>query len=69
VTATNVTRRVAAIVIADVVGYTRMMERDDTGTFHSRSSLARIIQAVLCAEPLWLLPRWTWWSQRSSRRN
>jgi len=35
-TSTNVTRRVAAIVIADVVGYTRMMERDDTGTF-SRS--------------------------------
>ena len=28
-----VTRRLAAIVIADVVGYTRLMERDDTGTF------------------------------------
>lgn len=26
-------RRLAAIVIADVVGYTRMMESDDTGTF------------------------------------
>ena len=30
---TAVTRRLAAIVIADVVGYTRLMERDDTGTF------------------------------------
>ena len=28
-----VTRRLAAIVIADVVGYTRLMERDDTTTF------------------------------------
>ena len=28
-----VTRRLAAIVIADVVGYTRLMERDDTGTY------------------------------------
>jgi class 3 adenylate cyclase/TolB-like protein len=28
-----VTRRLAAIVIADVVGYTWLMERDDTGTF------------------------------------
>ena len=28
-----VTRRLAAILIADVVGYTRLMERDDTGTF------------------------------------
>jgi len=27
------TRRLAAIVIADVVGYTRLMERDDSGTF------------------------------------
>jgi len=30
---TAVTRRLAAIVIADVVGYSRLMERDDTGTF------------------------------------
>src|SRR4029077_8849967 len=30
---TAVTRRLAAIPIADVVGYTRLMERDDTGTF------------------------------------
>jgi class 3 adenylate cyclase/tetratricopeptide (TPR) repeat protein len=30
---TLVTRRLAAIVIADVVGYTRLMERDDTGTY------------------------------------
>lgn len=30
---TTVIRRLAAIVIADVVGYTRLMERDDTGTF------------------------------------
>jgi len=30
---TTVTRRLAAILIADVVGYTRLMERDDTGTF------------------------------------
>jgi class 3 adenylate cyclase/TolB-like protein len=29
----SVTRRLAAILVADVVGYTRMMERDDTGTF------------------------------------
>ena len=29
----NVTRRLAAILIADVVGYSRLMERDDTGTF------------------------------------
>ena len=29
----TVTRRLAAIVIADVVGYTRLMERDDTGTY------------------------------------
>lgn len=28
-----VTRRLAAIVIADVAGYSRLMERDDTGTF------------------------------------
>jgi class 3 adenylate cyclase/TolB-like protein len=28
-----VVRRLAAIVIADVVGYTRLMERDDTGTY------------------------------------
>src|SRR5437773_10907555 len=28
----TVSRRLAAIVIADVVGYTRLMERDDTGT-------------------------------------
>ena len=27
------TRRLAAIVIADVVGYTRLMEHDDTRTF------------------------------------
>jgi len=30
---TTVIRRLAAIVIADVVGYTRLMERDDTGTY------------------------------------
>src|SRR3974390_480887 len=30
---TMVTRRLAAIVIADVAGYSRLMERDDTGTF------------------------------------
>jgi len=29
----SVTRRLAAILIVDVVGYTRLMERDDTGTF------------------------------------
>ena len=29
----TVVRRLAAIVIADVVGYTRLMERDDTGTY------------------------------------
>ena len=29
----TVIRRLAAIVIADVVGYTRLMERDDTGTY------------------------------------
>src|SRR5437763_4030736 len=29
----TVSRRRAAIVIADVVGYSRHMERDDTGTF------------------------------------
>jgi len=29
----TVTRRLAAIVIADVAGYSRLMERDDTGTF------------------------------------
>jgi len=29
----RVIRRLAAIVIADVVGYTRLMERDDTGTY------------------------------------
>src|SRR5438034_724457 len=29
----SVIRRLAAILIADVVGYTRLMERDDTGTF------------------------------------
>jgi len=28
-----VSRRLAAIVIADVVGYTRLMERDDSGTY------------------------------------
>jgi Adenylate cyclase, family 3 (some proteins contain HAMP domain) len=33
---TLATRRLAAIVIADVVGYTRLMERDDSG------SLARL---------------------------
>ena len=32
-TSFTVTRRLAAIVIADVVGYTRLMERDDTGTY------------------------------------
>jgi class 3 adenylate cyclase len=32
-TSSPVTRRLAAIVIADVVGYTRLMERDDTGTY------------------------------------
>jgi adenylate cyclase len=30
---TTVIRRLAAIVIADVVGYTRLMEHDDTGTY------------------------------------
>ena len=29
----TVVRRLAAILIADVVGYTRLMERDDTGTY------------------------------------
>jgi adenylate cyclase len=29
----SVTRRLAAVVIADVAGYSRLMERDDTGTF------------------------------------
>ena len=38
-TSDTVTRRVAAIVIADVVGYTRMMERDDTGTFSRLGSI------------------------------
>ena len=33
------TRRLAAIVIADVVGYTRLMERDDTGTFAQLGSI------------------------------
>jgi len=41
VTATNVTHRVAAIVIADVVGYTRMMERDDTGTFRDSAQFRK----------------------------
>jgi class 3 adenylate cyclase len=31
-TSSPVTRRLAVIVIADVVGYTRLMEGDDTGT-------------------------------------
>jgi len=30
-----ITRRLAAIVIADVVGYARLMERDEAGT-HAR---------------------------------
>ena len=30
-----VSRRLAAIVVADVVGYTRLMERDEAGT-HAR---------------------------------
>jgi len=34
-----VTRRLAAILIADVVGYTRLMERDDTGTFSRLRSI------------------------------
>ena len=29
----NVTRRLAAILIADAVGFSRHMERDDAGTF------------------------------------
>jgi adenylate cyclase len=33
------TRRLAAIVIADVVGYTRLMERDDSGTFARLGSI------------------------------
>jgi len=33
------TRRLAAIVIADVVGYTRLMELDDTGTFSRLGSI------------------------------
>jgi class 3 adenylate cyclase len=32
---TPVTRRLAAIIIADVIGYTRLMDRDEAGT-HAR---------------------------------
>ena len=31
----SVTRKLAAVVIADVVGYSRLMERDEAGT-HTR---------------------------------
>jgi adenylate cyclase len=31
----SVSRRLVAIVVADVVGYTRLMERDEAGT-HAR---------------------------------
>ncbi len=36
----KITRRLAAIVVADVVGYTRLMERDEAGT-HARLSELR----------------------------
>jgi class 3 adenylate cyclase len=31
-------RRLSAILVADVVGFTRMMEQDDTGTFERRAT-------------------------------
>ena len=38
--AVPVSRRLAAVLIADVVGYTRLMERDETGT-HTRLRIVR----------------------------
>jgi class 3 adenylate cyclase/TolB-like protein len=47
---TPVTRRLAAIVIADVVGYTRLMERDDTGTFaRLRAIRDEVIEPVIAS--------------------
>ena len=37
--AARVERRLAAILAADVVGYSSLMERDEAGTLHSISSL------------------------------
>jgi adenylate cyclase len=35
----TVTRRLVAVVIADVVGYSRLMERDEAGTHHRLRAL------------------------------
>ena len=37
----NVERRLAAILAADVVGYSRLMERDETGTLESLKAIRR----------------------------
>ncbi len=44
----SATRRLAAIVIADVVGYTRLMERDDAGTLASmREIRAQLVDPAI----------------------
>jgi class 3 adenylate cyclase len=49
-TPSAVTRRLAAIVIADVVGYTRLMERDDAGTFaRLRSIRDEVVDASIAS--------------------
>ena len=37
----NVERRLAAILAADVVGYSRLMERDETGTLERLKAVRR----------------------------
>jgi len=43
-------RRLAAILIADVVGYSRLMSRDEAGTLHALTIRNNTILAPLLAE-------------------
>ncbi len=51
-----------AILAADVVGYTRLMGHDETGTFHrltaedAGTAVAKVRASLFCAEPPWPCP-------------
>src|SRR5262245_42183936 len=49
-TAPRIERRLAAVLVADVAGYTRLMERDEQGIFERLKALRQRVVEPLIAE-------------------
>ena len=66
-------RRLAAIVFADVVGYSRLMGEDEVDTMRTLLSYRNLIGAIIKIAPagLWTHPEITYWPNfpASSKRS